>query len=146
MDTNNYWISIKGNHFYEDNTDDATEIITQGSYTAMNGGYEIVYDETEPETGSITKTTVTIDPQHRITVVREGDIESHMIFEQGQKHLVHYDTEFGSITIGVSASRVRYTLGENGGDISIDYALEIDNTVATENKLIMNVREVAHVS
>ena len=69
-----------------------------------------------------------------------------MIFEQGQKHLVHYDTEFGSITIGVSASRVRYTLGENGGDISIDYALEIDNTVATENKLIMNVREVTHVS
>jgi len=64
-----------------------------------------------------------------------------MIFEQGQKHLIYYDTEFGSMTIGVSANKVNTTLTENGGDIEIDYSLEIDHAIASDNILKMNVRK-----
>lgn len=136
----NVLISISGSHIYDNYTEDMLEMVTPGHYVIKDGAYVITYSESEPDTTSSCTTTVTIDPNRRITVVREGEISSHMIFEQGQKHLIYYDTEFGSMTIGVSANKINSTLSENGGDLLIDYSLEIDHTVASDNILKMNVR------
>jgi uncharacterized beta-barrel protein YwiB (DUF1934 family) len=136
----NVLISISGSHVYDNYTEDLLEMVTPGKYIMQDGAYVITYDETEPDTSDSYKTTVTIDPNRKVTVVREGEISSHMIFEQGQKHLIYYDTEFGSMTIGVSANKINTTLTENGGDILIDYSLEIDHAVASDNVLKMNVR------
>lgn len=137
----NVLISISGSHVYDNYTEDLLEMVTPGNYIMKDGAYIITYRETGPDPSESYKTTVTIDPDHKVTVVREGAISSHMIFEQGQKHLIYYDTEFGSMTIGVSANKVNTTLTENGGDIEIDYSLEIDHAIASDNILKMNVRK-----
>lgn len=138
----NFLISISGSHIYDSYTEELLEMVTPGSYIKTDAGsYEIKYRETEPESSDSYLTTVTIDPNRKVTVIREGEISSHMIFEQGQKHLIYYDTEFGSMTIGVSASKVNSTLSDNGGDIEIDYSLEIDHAVTSDNILKMNVRK-----
>lgn len=137
----NVLISISGSHAYDDYTEDLLEMVTPGNYIMKDGAYVITYRETGPDSSESYITTVTIDRDRKITVVREGEISSHMIFEQGQKHLIYYDTEFGAMTIGVSASKVNTKLTENGGDIEIDYSLEIDHAVASENILKMKVRK-----
>lgn len=137
----NVLISISGSHVYDNYTEDLLEMVTPGNYIMKDGAYIITYRETGPDPSESYKTTVTIDPDHKVTVVREGAISSHMIFEQGQKHLIYYDTEFGFMTIGVSANKVNTTLTENGGDIEIDYSLEIDHAIASDNILKMNVRK-----
>lgn len=136
----NALISVKTSLVYEDDGADAIEMITHGQFCKDSDGYIIKYWETDFENSGNTKTTVTVEDNGLITVVREGDIHSHMVFEQGHKHLVHYDTEFGSLTVGISASKIRTTLGDDGGDIEINYAVEIDNTLASENRLKMNVK------
>ncbi|MDL2289111.1 DUF1934 domain-containing protein, partial [Oscillospiraceae bacterium OttesenSCG-928-F05] len=134
-------ISIQGTHSYDHADSDTVEIITPGSFQNRRGNYVITYNETELEhQGGTTTTTVTVESDTKISVIRSGDIHSHMIFEQGRKHLVYYDTQFGSLVIGVSASRVDTRLGKDGGRIEIDYAIEIDNTVAAENKFRLNIR------
>lgn len=137
----NVLISVSGSHIYDNYTEDLLEMITTGSYQLKDGVYTITYSETEPNNSGSYKTTFTIDPNRKVTVVREGEISSHMIFEQGQKHLIYYDTDFGAMTIGVSADRIETKLSENGGDIEIVYSIEIDQSVASDNILKLNVRK-----
>lgn len=133
-------VSISGSHRFDQYTEELLEMIIPGRLTVQDGAYVITYQETEPETSDLYKTTVTVDPARRITVIREGEISSHMVFEQGQKHLMYYDTNFGSLTIGVAANRINSTLSETGGDLEIDYSLEIDQAVASDNIFKINVR------
>lgn len=143
MDTNAV-ISIKGTHSYDDLPGDTVEIITSGTYAKKGDEIVITYDESEPENdGGITTTTVTINPAKKITVVRTGDVHSQLTFELGRKHLVYYDTNFGSLTVGVSTTRISSTLTDGGGDLEIDYAIEIDHTLAAENQFRLNVRPPA---
>lgn len=137
----NVLISVSGSHIYDNYTEDLLEMITTGSYQLKDGVYTITYSETEPNNSGSYKTTFTIGPDRKVTVVREGEISSHMIFEQGQKHLIYYDTDFGAMTIGVSADRIDTKLSENGGDIEIVYSIEIDQSVASDNILKLNVRK-----
>ena len=63
-----------------------------------------------------------------------------MVFEEGRRHLSMYETPYGELSIGVNTKRMRSTLGEAGGDLEIDYAIEIDNLLAGENLFRMNVK------
>lgn len=137
--TDDVLISIKTKQFLEDGTPDSIEMLTGGRYSHCADGFVITYDETDPDTSGNIKTTVTVSPDKLITVLREGEIHSQMIFEQGRKHLVHYDTAYGSLTVGISAHKVNTKLDCAGGDIEIDYAIEVDNAVTSENRLKMNI-------
>ena len=137
----NVLVSITSRQFYDDQNGDSMELITSGNFAERNGGYILTYKETDPDTEGATYTTVTTEPDGRVIVVREGEIQSQMIFEQGQKHIVHYDTNYGSLTVGVAARKVRTALDQNGGDINIEYAIEIDNSVASENRLNLNINK-----
>ena len=52
-----------------------------------------------------------------------------------------YETPYGALSIGVNTRRMRSTVGEAGGELEIDYAIEIDNLVAGQNLFRMNVRK-----
>lgn len=137
----NVLISVSGSHIYDNYTVDLLEMLTPGNYHVKDGTYTISYIEAESDSSGSYTTTLTVDPNRRITIIREGEVPSHMVFEQGQKHILYYDTEFGAVTIGVSASRIDADLTENGGDIEIDYSIEIDHAVASDNILKLNVRK-----
>ena len=64
-----------------------------------------------------------------------------MVFQEGRRHLAMYNTPYGSMTIGVNTRHLHADLTERGGDIEIDYAIEIDHTVAGRNVFQINVRE-----
>jgi uncharacterized beta-barrel protein YwiB (DUF1934 family) len=64
-----------------------------------------------------------------------------MVFEQGRRHISHYDTGEGPLTIGVSARRVRTALDDAGGRIEVDYELEIDEALTGENRIRVLVSE-----
>jgi len=132
-------ISVKSRQIYDSMTTDYIELITHGQMTPKAGGYVITYSESDPDTSAETSTTVTTAPNGLVTVVRHGDIESEMIFEQGRKHVFHYDTLEGSMTLGISAKKVGVSLDDAGGRIDIEYAIEIENAIAYENKLHMNI-------
>ena len=73
--------------------------------------------------------------------MRFGETQTHMIFEEGQKHISYYDMGFGAFTVGVSTRSIDNSLGIHGGKLKIDYAMEINNAVASENAFYMDIRE-----
>lgn len=136
----NVIISIKGRQVNE-NGPDEIELVTEGCMLrSMAGDFFLTYQETELTGLEGTTTTLRSDGP-RITLIREGTVNSQMVFEEGKRHLSMYETPYGALSVGINTRRVRNTIGEGGGDLEIDYAIEIDNLLAGRNFFSMNVRK-----
>ena len=135
-------ITIRGLQTFEDAGDDSVELVTNGRFYNKGGSYYVSYKESELTGLGNTTTTVKIE-KDKVTVIRFGDLESHMIFEEGQKHISYYDMGFGGLTVGVSTRSIDKNLTDAGGNMRIDYAMEINNSVAGESALCMDIREAA---
>ena len=139
--TENVIISIKGKQLYAESDPDEMELVTSGTLKRDGqGGFTVSYQESEL-TGLEGTTTRLHIHGRRVTLLREGSINSQMVFEEGRRHLSMYETPYGELSIGVSTKRMRSTLDEAGGDLEIDYAIEIDNLVAGQNLFRMNVKK-----
>ncbi len=139
--TDNVIISIKGKQLYAESSPEEMELVTSGTLKRDSGGrYTISYQESEL-TGMEGTTTRLLIEDGRVTLLREGSTNSQMVFEEGQRHLSMYETPYGALSIGINTRRMRSTLGEAGGDLEIDYAIEIDNLLAGQNLFRMNVKK-----
>ncbi len=139
--TDNVIISIKGKQLYAEGGPDEMELVTAGVLRREGQDrYTISYQESELTGLEGTTTVVQVDGG-RVTLLREGNINSQMVFEEGERHLSMYETPYGSLSVGILTRRMRSTLGETGGDLEIDYAIEIDHLVAGQNLFRMNVKK-----
>lgn len=136
-------ISIKGLQSYEGKENEPIELVTQGRLTGdLDSGYTLSYQESRLTGLEGTLTTFQID-RDRITLMRVGEVNSQMVFQEGRRHLSMYDTPYGALTVGVDTHKAHSSIDETGGDIEINYAIEIDHAVAGENFFRINVRESA---
>ena len=143
---NNVIISIQGKQSFEAQGDDTIELVTEGCLEPDgDDGYTLSYQESELTGLEGTLTTFQVEPD-RVTLLRVGEFNSQMVFQEGRRHLAMYNTPYGSMTIGVNTRHLQADLTECGGDIEIDYAIEIDHTVAGRNVFQINVREAGETA
>lgn len=134
-------ISIKGKQSCEGTDDEIIELVTEGLLNREGEGeYTLSYQESELTGLDGTLTTFQIE-KDRITLMRIGEFNSQMVFEVGRRHLSMYNTPYGALSVGVNTRKMCSSLGENGGDIEINYDIEIDHALAGENLFLINVRE-----
>jgi uncharacterized beta-barrel protein YwiB (DUF1934 family) len=135
-------ISISGVQALVDEEREKVELVTAGKFSRFKDGYALSYMESALVGLEGTRTTFQVE-KDKITLVRAGSVNSQMVFEKGKKHFSLYETDYGSMTIGVSAKRVDSSLDDNGGEIDIKYSIEIDHELAGENSFHIQVREPA---
>lgn len=135
-------ISIKGTESLVDDSDsDNIELVTEGKYYKKGDKHYLSYLESGELTGfDGTQTTVKIDG-NTVSLTRFGEINSHMVFKEGERHLGHYETPYGSFTVGITSDSVNVDIGETCGNIRIKYMLEIDNSAQAMHDLQMSIRE-----
>jgi uncharacterized beta-barrel protein YwiB (DUF1934 family) len=133
-------ISIKGVYNSEDDRD-VIELFTKGTYYKRGGKYHISYDESEATGFEGSRTTLTVDDQDKVTLLRSGKTRSQLIVERGVRHQCHYDTGMGDIILGVLGSSIRSSLGDAGGDLEVKYSLDLNSALASENEMYVNVKE-----
>ena len=136
----NVIISIKGSQLYEGQDPDVTELVTAGTLRREQEGYTIAYQETGLTGLEGTTTKLRIEGP-RVTLLRQGSVNSQMIFEVGRKHLSMYETPYGALAVGIETRRLKNTVDEAGGDLEIDYAIEIDNLLAGKSLFQLNVKK-----
>jgi uncharacterized beta-barrel protein YwiB (DUF1934 family) len=73
--------------------------------------------------------------------MRFGSVNSQFVFEKGQRHLSYYDTTNGTFTVSVIAKHVNINVNDSGGEVSVDYRLEIDDSKLGFNDFHMMIRE-----
>ena len=134
----NVIISVKSRQVNE-NGPDEMELVTEGRLICNDRGVLVSYQESEL-TGLEGTTTMLRINGPVVTLLREGTVNSQMVFEEGRRHLSMYETPYGSLSVGINTRRVKNSIGENGGDLEIDYAIEIDNLMVGRNAFTMNVK------
>ena len=132
-------ISVVGTQMLEDDRD-SIELVTGGVYTY--GGEETSFSYQESELTGLegTQTTFTVRPDS-VILRREGTLNTQMVFELGKKHVCLYDTPYGAVTMGVNTHLIRHRLDEHGGDLEIEYVLDLEHAVIGRNSFKINVRE-----
>ena len=133
-------ISIKGIQKYENTDPDVIELVTAGRLTRVGESYTLSYQESELTGLEGTLTTIQVDGA-QVTLMRVGEFTSQMVFQEGRRHLSMYNTPYGAMAIGVNTRHLLADLTDQGGDIEIDYAIEIDHALAGRNVFQIKVSE-----
>ena len=138
---NNVIISIQGKQSFQAQEDDTIELVTEGCLEPDGDeGYTLTYQESQLTGLEGTLTTFQVEPDC-ITLMRVGEFNSQMVFQPGRRHFSMYETPYGALSVGISTKKMHANLNERGGEIEIDYAIEIDHAVAGENTFHIDVRE-----
>ncbi len=133
-------ISVKGKQISGDEEPNTLELITEGKYYKDEEGYYVTYNESEVTGMDGTTTTIKVS-DGIVTLMRVGSVNSQFVFQKGRKHISYYDTSYGVFTIGVFANKVNVSMNDCGGEISVDYHIEIDNSKTGYNDFYMSIRE-----
>ena len=137
---NNVIISIQGKQSFEAQDDDTIELVTEGCLGPDgDDGYTLSYQESELTGLEGTLTTFQIE-RDRVTLLRVGEVNSQMVFEEGRQHTSLYETPFGELSVDIQTSSLRHNLSERGGVMEIRYSIAVEHTVTGRNCFKIQVR------
>lgn len=134
-------IQIKGTVFAEDAPPDVIELITEGKYYTRSGCRYISYAESLATGLAGASTTLKINGEDCVTLIRHGNGNTRFIIEKGRRHLCRYDTGYGDMMMGVSECKIKSGLDDYGGDLSFSYTIDINSNVMSHNEVFINVKE-----
>ena len=87
------------------------------------------------------RTTVKVDPQGCVTVMKGGSESHNLILEKGVRHKCEYVTSFGIISLGVYTESVKIDLDDNGGELEVHYSIDVQSELASKNELYLKIEE-----
>lgn len=137
----NFLISIVGKQ-YVDGEKGEIQMTTLGSYVKKGTNRYIMYREFDQDNPHAKVTSILkVEGNQRVTLIRNGDQNSRLILEKGQRHLCHYDTGYGSMMVGVFANQISSDLTDEGGRLEVSYSLDINSGLTSINEIFINIKE-----
>ena len=133
-------ITIRSLIDYGMEEEDRIEFSTDGVYEYDGDMAHIAYLETEVTGLQGTRTSVKVMPD-RVIVDRRGGLTSRMEFVAGEKNSFLYDTPVGMATMNMNTRSVQHRFDPAGGELEIEYVLDMEHTVVSRNKFQLTVRE-----
>lgn len=132
-------ITIKGIQKIEEEKD-TTELFTHGKFYKKDNQYYITYTETETTGFDGSTTTLTVQGNEKVTLVRSGAARSHLIMERGSRNVGHYGTLAGELAIGVYGKSIESHLTDEGGELFFAYSLDVNTSLVSENEVYVTVK------
>lgn len=133
-----YSINIAGRQDYGEDQDEIT-LNTTGSYTRRGGARFIAYKEYDQADPRASVTAVLKVEPGKVTMMRSGSA-TRLILEEGRRHRCLYDTGYGVLSVGVFTSALTSTLDDRGGRLTIDYTLDVNSNLSSQNRITVEVK------
>ena len=103
------------------------EVFSMGEYYFRNGTHYIKYDKMMEGFAENTQNLIKIK-NHSVELRKRGLTNVHMVFEEQKKNISYYQTPFGTMEMGIAATRVDLEQGEDEMNVHIEYALEVNES------------------
>jgi len=133
-------ISIQGTQTDQDGSDEVIEFVTCGRLSGdQEQGYHVSYQESEL-TGLDGTTTTFCMADNEIIMLRTGSLNSEMVFREGERHISLYETDLGGLMIGVNTKKAWSKIGQDGGNIELQYVIDVENAVIGKNAFRIEVK------
>ncbi len=134
-------LNIQGRQSYVDQDADSIELVTEGTMEFRDGGWEIVYAESELTGLEGVLTSFRVEPG-KVILRRSGKLNSQMVFQQGMTHESLYQMEFGTLMISVKATNMFFDITPEGGVIDLIYDIEIEKSAAGVIEYHLDIRAI----
>lgn len=135
----NVLITLRGTQQYMGEKPESIELVTHGIMTSGKNKWAVSYTETELTGTAGVVSTFFVSSPNRVVLSRTGPIQSKMVFDEGQKNESLYDLGFGALLISITAKRVHAELNERGASISIEYAVDVEQSSTSKNSYQITV-------
>lgn len=118
--------------------DEGVRLMTTGLLSGKESHWKLRYNEVSPDNAVSHHVTVSMD-DGVVTMQREGEFTTSMVFEKGHRFEGNYVTPFGNIEMGVYPTRVQYQVAEEGkGEVNLQYQLDLRGQFAAMHEI--NIR------
>ena len=123
-----------------DPTDEIFSLTSEGFLWIDNGRVIVEYEETELTgmAGATTRLTFDCANPGLVTMMREGTVETVLVFERGKQHICVYRTPYMPFELCVRTYRVVNELLERGF-LYLDYTIEVRGARVERNKFTMEI-------
>lgn len=120
-------ITISGLQFApgDEKGEEPVAVTSSGVYHFRDGKHYVLYDEVTEDTGEVIKNQLKIS-KSGIELTKRGIANVKMVFEEGKKNLSCYSLPFGSLMMGMDASKIEVSETESQIKARIDYGLEVN--------------------
>lgn len=131
---------IEMNGGMADGEDNTFTMSSEGFLTVENGQVTVEYAETELTgmAGATTRLRFDLDNPGLVTMMREGTVETVLVFERGKQHICAYRTPYMPFELCVRTYRVVNELLEEGL-LYLDYTIEIRGARVERNKFTLEM-------
>ncbi|MCR5507147.1 MAG: DUF1934 domain-containing protein [Lachnospiraceae bacterium] len=125
----------------ESRDSDKVEIITSGSYYKKNNKHYLLYDEIGDSRDEITKNVARFDTDE-FHITKSGFTNVDMSFEENKRNITNYITPYGSLLVGVDASRIDVIENEENIQVDIAYSLDVNYEHLADCVLHVDIQSV----
>ncbi len=134
------WLAISSRQMFIDCIEEENiDLFTAATLYERGGKYFIAYEESELTGMEGTHTTVKLDGK-TVTLIRTGAFPTHMQFVEAERCVGIYEGPMGmEMEVTTHTSCVRNSVGEDGGELAIDYTVEVNNSLMGEHHFEMVV-------
>ena len=112
------------------------QLLTSGELTTLPDGFLIRYEETIDETAAPTQVELSLK-ENSVTMHRQGEFETNLVFRKGQRYESQYATPFGAMDMAIFCTRVRHGMNEQGGFLHLQYQLDLNGHFAAMHEMDM---------
>lgn len=125
-------IAHKGNRNDQPDIDDFR---VSGTMRDLKDGIRIEFTEGE---GAVT-TFIDIFNDEMVSINRKGELNSHMVFDQGKANICICNAGFFPLQMRIFTKNLSNNISFDGGKLEIDYNVEIVGNLAESNKISFSV-------
>ncbi len=139
MEEKDVLITITSIQDYDGEVTEPSELITQGKYVFLGSVQKFYYMESELTGLQGTRTAFTVTEGEAL-MERTGTVSYRMHYQPGKRNDFKYGTPYGDVRMVLIAQKVESHLGEKGGELSIEYELELEKKIFSRNKICMSIK------
>ena len=119
-------IHVRGLQLMEtDDEQEPIEIVVPGQYYFRNGSHYLRYEEMLDDSAQTTVNYIKMSSEG-VEIRKQGQVNVHMVFEQGKKNKTFYNTPYGTLQMGIAATGLELKESEADIQMKVDYALDMN--------------------
>ena len=119
-------IHVRGLQLMEtDDEQEPIEIVVPGQYYFRNGSHYLRYEEMLDDFAQTTVNYIKMSSEG-VEIRKQGQVNVHMVFEQGKKNKTFYNTPYGTLQMGIAATGLELKESEDDIQMKVDYALDMN--------------------
>ena len=119
-------IHVRGLQLMEtDDEQEPIEIVVPGQYYFRNGSHYLRYEEMLDDSAQTTVNYIKMSSEG-VEIRKQGQVNVHMVFEQGKKNKTFYNTPYGTLQMGIAATGLDLKESDDDIQMKVDYALDMN--------------------